>query len=119
MKILLSAYACDPAHGSEASHGFNWLWETASLGHEVWCFTMPWGQQSLEKTLAERAADPAAARIHLVFVPVPALATFLYRWQFGVYIHYLVWQYRAWRVARPLDQQVNFDLVHHVTYNSL
>lgn len=119
MKILLSAYACDPQHGSEEGHGFNWLWETAALGHEVWCLTTPRGQANLEKLLRECAADPTAARIHPVYVTVPPAVDYLYRWQFGVYLHYLVWQWRAVRAARPLDRQVDFDLVHHVTYNSL
>ena len=119
MKILLSAYACNPDIGSECSHGFHWLWETAALGHEVWCLTTPPGRASLEKFLAAHAADPAAARIHLVYVDVPDAVQYLYRWQFGVYIHYVVWQRYAWRAARELDREIDFDLVHHVTYNSL
>ena len=119
MNLLLSAYACDPSKGSEEGTGFSWLWETAKLGHEVWCLTTPRGRASLEKELARRAADPAAGRIHLVYVTVPRVIDFAYRWQVGVYLHYLVWQYRAWRVARQLDTKVHFNVVHHVTYNSL
>ncbi|AWM34167.1 glycosyltransferase family 4 protein [Hymenobacter nivis] len=119
MKLLLSAYACDPNRGSEEGSGFSWLWQSAALGHEVWCLTTPRGRPSLEKLLADRAADPTVGRIHLAFVTVPRAVEFLYRWQFGVYLHYIVWQYRAWRVARRLDAQVNFGVVHHVTYNSL
>ncbi|RZK24657.1 MAG: glycosyltransferase [Hymenobacter sp.] len=119
MKLLLSAYACNPNHGSEEGNGFNWLWESAALGHEVWCLTTPRGQADLTQLLAERAADPIAQRIHPVYVTVPKLADYVYRWQPGVYIHYIVWQYRAWRAARQLDAQVNFGVIHHVTYNSL
>ena len=119
MKLLLSAYACDPLHGSEEGNGFNWLWQAASLGHEVWCLTTPRGQANLTQVLAERAASPAAGRIHPVYITVPKLIDYAYRWQMGVYLHYIVWQYRAWRVARQLDKQVNFGAVHHVTYNSL
>jgi glycosyltransferase involved in cell wall biosynthesis len=119
MKILLSAYACDPNRGSEEGSGFSWLWQTAALGHEVWCLTTPRGQPNLEKLLAERAADPIVSRIHPVYITVPKAVDYAYRWQPGVYLHYLVWQYRAWRAARQLDAQVNFGLVHHVTYNSL
>ncbi|HEX8425461.1 glycosyltransferase family 4 protein [Hymenobacter sp.] len=119
MKILLSAYACDPDQGSEEGNGFNWLWETAALGHEVWCLTTPRGRTNLQKRLVERAHDPTAARIHPVYVTVPPGIDYLYRWQFGVYLHYIVWQRSAWLVARQLDAQVDFDLVHHVTYNSL
>ncbi len=119
MKMLLSAYACNPTHGGESSHGFNWVWETAALGHEVWCLTIPADQADLDKLLAERAADPTAGRIHPVYVRVPEVFDYLYRWQFGVYLHYLAWQRQAYRAAQQLDHQHNFDLVHHVTYNSL
>ncbi|WP_051718770.1 glycosyltransferase family 4 protein [Hymenobacter sp. IS2118] len=119
MKILLSAYACDPTHGGEGGNGFNWAWETATLGHEVWCLTTPWGQQAVMAEMRARAGHPAAQRLHFLFVKVPGWVEFLYRWQFGVYLHYMVWQYRAWQVARPLDQRVCFDLVHHVTFGSL
>jgi glycosyltransferase involved in cell wall biosynthesis len=119
MRLLLSAYACDPNHGSEEGNGFNWLWQTAALGHEVWCLTTPRGQVNLAKLLASRTADPIASRIHPVYVTVPKLVDYAYRWQMGVYLHYIVWQYRAWRTARQLDAQLNFGAVHHVTYNSL
>jgi glycosyltransferase involved in cell wall biosynthesis len=119
MKLLLSAYACNPNRGSEEGNGFNWLWESAALGHEVWCLTTPHGQADLTKLLADRAADPIAQRIHPVYVRVSRIADFAYRWQPGVYMHYILWQYRAWRTARHLDEQVDFDVVHHVTYNSL
>jgi glycosyltransferase involved in cell wall biosynthesis len=119
MKLLLSAYACNPNHGSEEGNGFNWLWESAALGHEVWCLTTPRGQADLTKVLADRAADPIAQRIHPVYVAAPRFAEFAYRWQPGVYLHYIVWQYRAWRTARQLDAQEDFGAVHHVTYNSL
>jgi glycosyltransferase involved in cell wall biosynthesis len=119
MKLLLSAYACNPNRGSEEGNGFNWVWESAALGHEVWCLTTPRGQQDLEQLLTERADNPIARRIHPVYVTVPTAVDYAYRWQTGVYLHYIVWQYRAWRVARQLDAQVDFDIVHHVTYNSL
>ena len=119
MRALLSAYACDPSKGSEEGNGFNWLWETAALGHEVWCLTTPRGRSHLDKLLVGRAPSPVAGRIHPVYVTVPKLVDFAYRWQMGVYLHYIVWQYRAWRVARKLDAQLDFKVVHHVTYNSL
>ncbi|MBJ6143774.1 glycosyltransferase family 4 protein [Hymenobacter sp. BT559] len=119
MKLLLSAYACNPNHGSEEGNGFNWLWESAALGHEVWCLTTPRGRADLTKLLADRAADPVAQRIHPVYVAAPKFADFAYRWQIGVYLHYIVWQYRAWRAACQLDAQEDFGAVHHVTYNSL
>ena len=119
MKILVSAYACSPTQGSEGGNGFHWVWETAALGHEVWCMTDSPGRADLDKWLADHVKDPVAARIHPVYVDVPAAVNYLYRWQFGVYVHYLVWQRCALSIARQLDEAQDFDVVHHVTFNSL
>ena len=35
MRILISAFACGPNHGSEDGVGWNWAIEAAKLGHEV------------------------------------------------------------------------------------
>ncbi|GAB2955564.1 hypothetical protein GCM10027048_21730 [Hymenobacter coalescens] len=119
MNVLLSAYACNPQQGGEGGNGFHWAWELATQGHRVWCLTTEFERKDLTPYLAARATDPTAARIEVVYVAVAAWVQFLYRWQFGVYLHYLVWQYQAWRTARVLDRTADFSLVHHATYGSL
>ena len=39
MKILLSAYACEPYKGSEPDVGFQWALTLSKLGHEVHVLT--------------------------------------------------------------------------------
>ncbi|MFC6222989.1 glycosyltransferase family 4 protein [Hymenobacter artigasi] len=119
MKVLVSAYACNPAQGGECGNGFHWAWEMAQRGHRVWCLTTPYGQSGIAGFLAQNAHEGAAQRLQFLYPTVPGWVQFLYRWQFGVYLHYFVWQYTAWRLARQLDQTVDFDLVHHATYSSL
>ncbi|MGI4886572.1 MAG: glycosyltransferase family 4 protein [Janthinobacterium lividum] len=117
MKVLVSAYACNPTKGGEEGFGFNWMQQWYAQGHEVWCLTTPNGRADLATYLAQHPADPA--RLHLVYVAVPAWVEYLYRWQFGVYLHYMVWQYLAWRAARRAAPPGGFGLVHHATYGSL
>lgn len=117
MKVLVSAYACNPTKGGEEGFGFNWMQQWYELGHEVWCLTTPNGRADLTAHLAKHLPDPA--RLHLVYLAVPAWVEYLYRWQFGVYLHYMVWQYLAWRTARRLAPPGGFSLVHHATYGSL
>ena len=119
MRILLSAYACDPTHGGEDGNGFHWAWELAARGHAVHCFTTEWGRAHIGAHLAGCAAGTVPPGLRFEYVAVPGWVEYLYRWQFGVYLHYLVWQYRAWRTARPHDARQPFDLVHHVTFGSL
>ena len=117
MNVLISAYACNPTRGGEESFGFNWTQQWHALGHEVWCLTTPQGRPDIEAHLAKNPLQ--RERLHMVYVPVPRLINYLYRWQVGVYLHYMVWQYLAWRTARRLASTTSFDLVHHATYGSL
>ena len=48
MKILLSAYACEPNKGSEPAVGWNWAQGLVKLGHEVWVLTRTNNQQTIE-----------------------------------------------------------------------
>lgn len=115
MKLLLSAYACEPNRGSEPGNGWNWALSTAKMGHEVWCLTTTEGKDNIEKEIALLNMP----NLHIVFVEVPAWIDKVYKYQPGVYLHYMVWQQNAFKKAKQLDQSINFDLVHHVTLGSL
>jgi hypothetical protein len=47
MKILISAYACEPNKGSEPGVGRSWLVELAKY-HRVWVITRDNNQSSIE-----------------------------------------------------------------------
>ena len=117
MKLLFSAYACDPTQGSEPGSGWNWVYHTAKSGHEVWCMTRVANQKNIENWLMKYPVT----NLHLVYVPVPRWLEYLgtRHPRPAVYLHYLRWQYRAYRVARKLHAEEPFDLVHHVSYGSL
>ncbi|MBW3129572.1 glycosyltransferase family 4 protein [Hymenobacter profundi] len=119
MNVLLSAYACNPTKGGENGIGYHWTQEWLRHGHEVWCFTRPDERADIEAYLAKHSTPENRDRLHFVYVAVPSWVDYLYRWQFGVYLHYMVWQYQAWRAARKLEATVGFDLIHHATYGSL
>lgn len=120
MKVLVSAYGCNPASGGEDGNGFHWTWEMAQHGHQVWCLTTSQGETgAIAKLVADSAYQTTNQRIQFIYPQVPSWVTYFYRWQFGVYLHYMVWQYIAWRTAQRLDREIDFDLVHHATYSSL
>lgn len=114
MKILVSAYACTPNRGSEPGNGWHWTLENARLGHEVWCFTTTEGRQAIEAALERHSG----LSINVVYIESPAWANYMYRFQPFVYVHYIVWQQRAYKVAKELDRRENFDLILHVTLAS-
>jgi len=112
LRILLSAYACDPNGTSEAATGWNWAVELAQAGHEVTLLTSTRSGAAVDAALAQRPIP----RLRTMVVAV-AREEELLGGQLGVYAHYLLWQWLAYRRARPVAAR--HDLVHHLTYGSL
>ena len=117
MKVLLSAYACDPTRGSEPGCGWSWVYHTARLGHEVWCITRISNRKNVEAWLEKSPIT----NLHMVYVAAPWWMEYLrltYHYP-AVYLHYLVWQYRTYRTARQIHRAEQLDVTHHVSYSSL
>jgi glycosyltransferase involved in cell wall biosynthesis len=108
MRILISAYGCDPARGSEPGVGWNWA-RCLAREHDVWVI-LP------ESERAAFAPETAVREgVRLVFCDLPSCIRFnnqntLVRY----HIHYHCWQVLAYFVAKRLHAQVQFDLVHHL-----
>ncbi|BAY91934.1 MULTISPECIES: glycosyltransferase family 4 protein [unclassified Tolypothrix] len=113
MKILISAYSCEPGKGSERGVGWNVVWEAAKY-NEVWVLTRP--DESKEAIEAELASNPNP-NLHFVYFTLPILGGL---WRLGsngaMQIHYYLWQIQAYFVARRLHRQIGFDVAHHVTF---
>ncbi|AFY96786.1 glycosyltransferase family 4 protein [Chamaesiphon minutus] len=113
MKVLLSAYACEPGRGTEPGVGWNTAWEIAKY-HEVWILTRPDdGKEAIEAEL-QRNPNP---NLHFVYFTLPILGSL---WRQGgsiaFLIHYYLWQIQAFFVARRLHAEIGFELSHHVTF---
>jgi glycosyltransferase involved in cell wall biosynthesis len=112
MKVLISAYACEPGRGTELGVGWNTVREVARY-HEVWVLTRPDdGREAIE---AELARNPIP-NLHFVYFTLPIWGSG-WKWGQGAFqIHYYLWQIQAYFVARKLHQAIGFDLAHHVTF---
>jgi glycosyltransferase involved in cell wall biosynthesis len=113
MKILMSAYSCEPSKGSERGVGWNVVSEVAKH-HEVWVLTRP--DESKEAIKAELAVRPIP-NLHFVYFTLPFWQDSL-RWgQSGaIQLHYYFWQIQAYFAGKKLHQEINFDVIHHVTF---
>jgi len=113
MKVLLSAYSCEPGRGSEPGVGWNMVREIAKH-HEVWVLTRP--DESKNVIEAELARNPVP-NMHFVYFTTPIVGGI---WKLGqsgaMQIHYYLWQIAAYFVARRLHREINFDIVQHVTF---
>lgn len=111
LKVLLSAYACRPDKGSEPGVGWNMAQELARY-HDIWVFTREENRTATEAELAERP-NP---RLHVIFYDLPGWLRWWKRDQRGVHLHHYLWQIAIYFTARKLHREVQFDLMHHVTY---
>ncbi len=113
MKVLLSAFACQPGQGSEPGVGWNVAVEMAQF-HQVWVLTRANNRPIIEAELAQYPIQ----QLNIIYID---LLNFSQLWQPGkvgkfARFYYYLWQIQAYFVARQLHQEINFDLVHHVTY---
>lgn len=112
LRILLSAYACEPGEGSEPGMGWHWALEIARLGHEVCILTRENNLPSLQRALALHADLP----IHLAGYDLPRWMRWWKKGGRGINVYYSLWQRGAYHAARRLTRETPFDLVHHITF---
>ena len=117
MKILLSAYACEPNRGTEEGFGWNWAINLAQIGHEVWVLTRPDGQKAIEQLVGVKELE----KLHFIYIANQkgAIARILRHAKLNWQYLYVVWQLQALVVAKKLDREIDFDIVHHVSWGSI
>jgi glycosyltransferase involved in cell wall biosynthesis len=118
MKVLVSAYACNPAgslklHPGEDLTGWR-LVEQLARFYDLWVVTHQYNKAGISEA---RAGTPLP-NIQFIFVELSKALKWLYRIEFGQRIYYYLWQIKAWRVARKLHREVRFDAAHHLTFGN-
>lgn len=113
MKVLLSAYACEPGKGSEPEVGFQTMLAAAEQ-HSVWVLTRKNNVDSLSEFLS---GHPLHSRITIVGFDLGDRVLKLKKLtrRIGTVWYYDRWQAAIEEVATELDREHDFDVVHHVT----
>jgi glycosyltransferase involved in cell wall biosynthesis len=114
MKVLMSAYACEPDRGSEPGIGWHWAVQAAHQ-HDGWVLTRANNRQVIEEELHLRPV----ARLHVIYHDLPVWARWWKRCNQGVNLYYLIWQLSALPLVRRWHEIVRFDVGHHITLGSL
>jgi glycosyltransferase involved in cell wall biosynthesis len=117
MKLLLSAYACEPHKGSEPGVGWN-MARTLACHHDVWVLTRANNRRSIERELpllGGRAGTPAD-HLHFVYYDLPPWTRWWKRGKRGVQPYYYLWQIGVYPAAARLHREIGFDVIHHVTF---
>lgn len=117
MRILISAYTCNPFGGSEGANAWYTAEGLARAGADVHILTRETDRENTEAGIAEYAADPGLGSLAAFYlsdtVPGPVSSG-----QIGVYARYAAWQARAHRWARDA-RHGRWDVGHHISWGSL
>ncbi len=115
MKILLSAYACEPDKGSEPGVGWNWAIELARLGHEVYVVTRTNNKPSIAASMEQRSVK----NLHFIYYDLPDWFKWWKKGKRGVHLYYFLWQLGIYSRVKNLASRVSIDVIHHVTFVSV
>jgi glycosyltransferase involved in cell wall biosynthesis len=116
MKVLLSAYACHPAAGSEPGVGFETLLAIARE-NDVWLLTRRKNADAVSEFLRDHAFSSRVHTFPLELSP-RKLAMKKKLGPIGLQLYYELWQSAARELAQRLHTEVGFDIAHHVTFSA-
>lgn len=110
LRILLSAYACEPGKGSEPAVGWGLACQLAEE-FEVWVFTRLNNCVSIESEL-KRAPKPS---LHFVYYDLPPPFLMLKRLFRCTRLYYHFWQLASMSKVHALHRKIGFQACQHVT----
>ena len=113
MKILLSAYACEPEKGSEPRLGWMWV-KYLSKNHEVWVLTRANNKPIIEKELHQNPS----IKVNFLYYDLPKWLRFWKKGKRGYHLYYYLWQIGIFLKYRKLIKKENFDIVQHITFGN-
>jgi glycosyltransferase involved in cell wall biosynthesis len=113
LKVLISAYACEPGKGSEPEVGWQWALQMARF-HDVTVLTRSNNRTAIEAGLQKlegRQPVPNFVYHDLNSLFVNAKRRFKF-----IKLYYVRWQTSARKMVAKLNATNRFDLLHHVTF---
>ncbi len=115
LKVLMSAYACEPNKGSEPEAGWQWALQMAQF-HDVTVLTRANNRPVIEAALEGMSKERPLPKF--VYHDRSAFFLGLKRRFKAIQLYYLLWQKSARQVVRRLHEAHQYDLMHHVTFAS-
>lgn len=114
MRVLLSAYACEPNRGSEPEVGWQWAMHMRAHADEVWVLT-----RLNNKNVIEADSLSHSPGLHFIYYDLPkwVLKLKMHAWFLPVYV--MLWQWGAYRLALIHHKDKPFDFIYHVTFVSM
>ncbi|EEF57256.1 glycosyltransferase [Pedosphaera parvula] len=113
LKVLISAYACEPNKGSEPEVGWQWALQMARF-HDVTVITRENNRFAIEQELANLRGKQSLPSF-IYHDEKPILLHLKQRFK-AVRMYYILWQQSVWEIIARLTEEQTFDLIHHVTF---
>src|SRR6266446_4326611 len=112
LRVLISAYACEPNKGSEPEIGWQWALQMARF-HDVTLLTRANNRPTIERAIeAIRHRQPLP---DFFYHDEPPFLLRIKRRFGATKLYYILWQCSARRIVAQLHAARHFDLLHHIT----
>ena len=117
MKILLSAYACEPNKGSEPEVGWQWALTLSKKGNHVYVVT----RKNNKKNIDSYLKNNKTSNLHFIYFDYPNWILKIVKGKANskAYLYILLWQIGIYFTVKPYLKKIKFDFIHHVTFVSL
>ncbi|MGN0395679.1 MAG: glycosyltransferase family 4 protein [Coprococcus sp.] len=112
IRVLMSAYACEPNKGSEPGVGWNWALQMAKW-NEVYVITRANNREAIEAYKNEHPME----HIHFYYHDCIAWKKKMKKLPNGIFVYYKMWQKEIFPLAEKIVREEKIDIVHHVTFN--
>jgi glycosyltransferase involved in cell wall biosynthesis len=112
LKILVSAFSAKPGAGSESAVGWEWI-KAISRHHSVWAVTWEDSRAAIERYKAEHPNELSS--VSFFYLPYKRNTHAGALWLLFHLPRYARWQKQCLSLAKSLDAEVKFDIIHHVT----
>jgi len=113
MRVLISAYACEPEKGSEGGVGWNWSVQIAKY-HQVTVITRENNKIPIEEYLSKNSL----VNINFIYYDIPNFLKFFKKGNKGIYLYYLLWQIGIYFRLKSEIVIYKFDIIHHLTFGT-
>ena len=114
MRVLLSAYACEPNRGSEPEIGWQRVLHMLEYADEVWVLT-----RSNNRSPIEAAPQSSRRGLNFIYFDLPGWIVRLKKKRLFFNIYLVLWQWGAYRITARIHREMPFDRVYHVTFGSM
>lgn len=115
MKVILSAFSCEPGLGSEEAVGWGWVIGLAARCEKVLVVTRPHNRDRIEAWLRVNSLD----NVEFLYFQPPRHEAYRRFGRFKWVPYYIAWQHGIIGPIRVAMAREDYDVVHHVTVVSM